>query len=419
MNYNGKKTDKNKIYEVLDKPHILEELYQSEPDSFKKIILSLAKENSESKVLQVWKARLEYTSKFVIEGFISPMAVFIIAIVFGLLIRVPEFFIDYEWYYPRFVPFMTMLSPSVYFLYKNRNTKVSITIAMFSLITILYVSLLPEINQSSSVAMALIHLPLTFLSLLAFSFLQEDWHQEIKRVAFIKYCGEIFILTVLILLGGGVFSALVVGLFEMQDLSIEDLYMQNIGILGVSSAPLVATYLYDSVLKRETFITTLLAKIFAPLFTFFVFSYLSVMVFMGNTPFLNRDFLIVFNGLLIVVLAIVIFSIVNRTRDGSIIFSDYINISLIFITLVINFLALSAIIFRLFEFGLSPNRFTVLGVNFLVFTHLSIMALAYIKVVNNKADILYLKSKVVQYLPIYAVWFAFISFFMPLFFSFA
>ena len=65
MNYNDKKTDKNKIYEVLDKPHILEELYQSEPDSFKKIILSLAKENSESKVLQVWKARLEYTSKSV------------------------------------------------------------------------------------------------------------------------------------------------------------------------------------------------------------------------------------------------------------------------------------------------------------------------------------------------------------------
>ena len=418
MNYNGKKTDKNKIYEVLDKPHILEELYQSEPDSFKKIILNLAKENSESKILQVWKARLEYTSKFVIEGFISPLTVFSIAIIFGLLIRVPEFFIDYKWYYPRFVPFMTLLSPSVYFLYKNRNTKVSITIAIFSLITILYVSLLPEIEPSSSIAMALVHLPLTFLAVLAYSFLQKGWQEEIKRIAFIKYCGEIFILTVLILLGGGVFSALFIGLFEMQDLKIEDWYMQNIGILGLVSSPLVATYLYDSVLRRETFITTLLAKIFAPLFTSFVFSYLTVMVFMGNTPFLNRDFLIIFNGLLIVVLAIVIFSIVNRTRDGSIFFSDYINISLIFITLIINSLALSAIIFRLFEFGLSPNRFTVLGVNFLVFTHLSIMALAYIKVVTNKADILYLKSKVVQYLPIYAIWFAFISFFMPLFFSF-
>ena len=38
-------------------------------------------------------------------------------------------------------------------------------------------------------------------------------------------------------------------------------------------------------------------------------------------------------------------------------------------TLIINGLALSAILFRVFEYGISPNKVVVSGVNILIFTH--------------------------------------------------
>ena len=39
-------------------------------------------------------------------------------------------------------------------------------------------------------------------------------------------------------------------------------------------------------------------------------------------------------------------------------------------TLIINGVALSAILFRVFEYGISPNKVVVSGVNILIFTHL-------------------------------------------------
>ena len=81
------------------------------------------------------------------------------------------------------------------------------------------------------------------------------------------------------------------------------------------------------------------------------------MMILGNSPFVNREFLVGCNGLLILILGIMVFSIATRSRDSKIIITDYINVLLVGATLLINSLALSAIIFRLVEYGFTPNRF--------------------------------------------------------------
>ena len=70
-----------------------------------------------------------------------------------------------------------------------------------------------------------------------------------------------------------------------------------------------------------------------------------------------------FNGILLGVLAVTIFSIVESDSDEKKNISDYINFSLIVLALIIDTVALSAIVFRLSSYGITPNRLAVLGVN--------------------------------------------------------
>ena len=408
-----------------DDPDGLENLYWSDSEAFKVALLSAAVQKPDSKAFQVWRARLEYNSSVENPSGVPIVVVLLLATFFGLLVRIPETFLTETWYYPRFGPFFTLLSVATYFLYKNPNFKLSVGLSIFSILTSIYLILIPDWQSfgkadwhSDSITMALIHLPLTTLILLGICFVQQSWQDTKQRIAFVKFCGELLMLSTLILISGGVLSGLTVGFFELMNMDIVEWYMSNIGVIGIVSTPLVATYLYDSVLHRKMQIAVLLAKVFSPLFFIFVLSYIIAMMILGNSPFVNREFLVGCNGLLILILGIMVFSIATRSRDSKIIITDYINVLLVGATLLINSLALSAIIFRLVEYGFTPNRFCVLGANLIVFVHLISIMVAYIQVIRQKIDFDLLRKKVVSYFPAYACWFVFITYLLPLIFDF-
>jgi len=410
---------KKQILEKKDNPQGLEELYRSNPENFKEALLPLAGDKSNSILFKFWQVRLEYEGSSPSRPAVPLAAVLMIMAFFALLIRIPAIFISEEWYYPRFAPFFTILSVAAYYLFKNPDRRLITGSAIFGILTILYLSVLPDIETSDSIIMALIHLPLTALALLGICFVQKEWRGTEQRIAFIRFCGEMLVLGTLIMIGGAVLTAFALGLFEMIGVKIEDWYMQNVGIIGAASIPLAAAYLYDSVLKTKLNIMVLLAKIFSPLFCILVFIYIAVMMIGGHSPFVNRDFLVIFNGLLILILGIVIFSFVTRGRNSKINLTDYVNIFMVAATIIINLLALAAITFRLFEYGLTPNRFCVLGVNLIVFIHLIIIAVTYVRVITKKSDFDLLRKKVTGYLLVYCCWFIFVTYFVPLIFRFS
>ena len=409
---------KKQILDKEDDPQALEDLYRSDPENFKVSLLSAATQKPNSKLFKFWRVRLEYEGGDKNPSAVPIPVVCLIVAFFGLMVRVPENFFTEIWYYPRFAPFFIVLSVATYFLFKNPNLLFSIALSIFSILTSIYLILLPNWQSSDSVTMALIHLPLATLIFLGICFVQKDWRETEQRIAFLKFCGDIFILSTLILLGGGVLTAFAMGLFELMGVDIEDWYLSNVGVIGIVSIPLVATYLYDSILQRRLYITELLAKIFSPLFFIFVFAYIIVMMIGGYSPFVNREFLVVFNGLLILILGIIFFSIVTRGRDSKIYITDYVNVLLVSASILINIIALSAITFRLVEFGFTPNRFCVLGVNWIVFIHLIIIAIAYVRVIIHQIDFDLLRKKVVSYLPVYCCWFVFVTYLLPLVFGF-
>ncbi len=189
-------------------------------------------------------------------------------------------------------------------------------------------------------------------------------------------------------------------------------------MVGAAAVPVAGTYLYDVVFKRRTGIASVLARAFAPLFLVMTATYLAVAFLGGHNPFVDRQFLITCNGLLLVVLGMTVFSIAERGGQAEVGWMDYVNVALLVITLVIDVIALSAIVFRLTSYGLTPNRVVVLGANLVVMTHLAWTCRAYIGLIRGKGSAGGVQQAVAGYLPVYVGWAALVAFVLPLVFHF-
>jgi hypothetical protein len=163
----------------------------------------------------------------------------------------------------------------------------------------------------------------------------------------------------------------------------------------------------------------MLAKAFSPLFLVMVVAYLVTMLVLGKSPYMDRPFLIVFNGLLLLVLGLAVFSVVRRPANSPVGVVDYINLSLILVTLVIDVVALSAIAFRVISDGLTPNRAAVLGANLIVFVHLLLIARAYFVAMLARRAFAEIGAAIANFLPVYCIWVTLVALGLPLVFGFA
>lgn len=405
------------ILQLLDEPRGLEALYRRDPKAFRRALEEASRAVPESVVLEVWRARLEggepglggtWRSKL-------PRAI-TIALVFGALVRLPAIWLEEGWYYPRFAPAWVVLALCAYFWIDRRDRRSLVLGLALVLASVVWVGQLPD--YTDSVVMALIHLPLVFWALLGFVFTADAWRDTEARIRFVRYNGELVVLASLVALGGLVFSAVTVALFELVSENVENLYFENVAVFGAVAVPVAGTFLYDAVFDRRTGIAAVLARIFAPLFLVMAVIYLAAALVGGKNPFFDRSFLITFNGLLLVVLGITVFSIVERGRESPVGMMDYVNLALVAVTLLIDGIALSAILFRTAWFGFTPNRVVVLGANLIIMVHLARMCWTYVGLLRRKVGFVGMRRVVGSYLPIYAIWAAVVAFLLPLVFRF-
>ena len=93
-------------------------------------------------------------------------------------------------------------------------------------------------------------------------------------------------------------------------------------------------------------------------------------------------------------------------------------IGLSLLTIIDNGIALSAIVFRLTEYGVTPNRIAVLGSNLLMLTHLSMIAYQLIKILKKDAELIEAEKTIGKFLPLYAAWAVIIIFLFPVLFGY-
>jgi len=413
------------ILNHLHDPEELESLYRQDPEAFREAVEEAIHASPDSIVLHVWRARLGYNQTVLDPKHGTKLWYALgICLAVGALVRLPAIAFEEWWYYPRFGPLWIILGLAGYFLVRRPDRALLMTGVILAATATGYVSLLPATRlgedwyYTDSVVMALIHLPIALWSYLGLVFLGNSWRDARARVQFLRYNGELVILTSVVGLGGMVLSGLTAALFLLIDLEIAEWYFPNVGVFCAVAVPVGATYLFDAVFDRRTAIAPVLAHVFAPLFLLMVTTYLIVTLVQGANPFIDRSSLITFNGLLLLVLGISMFSLVERKTGADLGLIDYINLALISLTLVINVVALSAILFRITSFGFTPNRVAVLGVNVIALVHLAWILATYIGLVRRKVGIEAMDRVVGNYLPIYSAWAAIVAFFLPVVFGF-
>ena len=143
-----------------------------------------------------------------------------------------------------------------------------------------------------------------------------------------------------------------------------------------------------------------------------------MMAIYQKNPFNDRNYLTTLNSLLIVVLGLLIFTIAERNNTSKITINDYLNIGLAFVTIILNSITLSASIFRTASdiYGLTPNRITILGINFLVFIHLLGILFNYVRFVWKSNPFEKLENWIAGYLSYYAIWAILVSVLLPIIF---
>lgn len=208
-------------------------------------------------------------------------------------------------------------------------------------------------------------------------------------------------------------------MFELIDLDIEDFYFQHIAIWGFAASPVIATHLVRTTPQLVGKVTPVIAKIFTPVVFVMLTIYLAAVLYTGKDPYNDREFLIVFNALLIGVMAIILFSISENSYTSKNKLSLFMLCGLSVVTIILNSIALSAIIFRLWEWGVTPNRAAVLGINVLIFMNLGWIAFSLIKNLISSQQTDAAEKSIAKFLPVYAAWVFIVTFIFPLMFGFA
>ena len=87
-------------------------------------------------------------------------------------------------------------------------------------------------------------------------------------------------------------------------------------------------------------------------------------------------------------------------------------------TIIVNLVALSAIVFRISEWGFTPNRTALLGANVLILINQLLVTVQLFKVLFREGSVSGIGKTIAAYLPVYFVWVVVVGFLFPLIFWF-
>jgi hypothetical protein len=411
----------NEILNKLDNHTALEALYQENPQTFKTMLDDALAFRPGSETLKTWQARLAHNAQHKNSRTNNKLSLVIaIALLAGVFAKFPVIFsLADDWFYPRFLPIIVITPIILYFVNFKANTLTNrVLLAGVAFCTIVSWQM-PELENSDSITMSQIHMPLLMLSILGISFTGAHWKKVVKRIEYLGYLGEVFIITVLIGLGGGLLTAISIGLFDLIGVDVSTFYQDYIIIFGLVAAPTVASYAYDFVLNRDSQYANTLSSIFIPLFFITVVAYLVATIYQGKTPYHDREFLIIFNGLLLVTWAMSVFYIIGHSPLKGSRLMNFVHIGLLASTLTVNAIALSAILYRWAELGTTPNRVAVTGANILIFIHLIGITYRSLQDSFMEKEARHVESAIANFLPLYSIWSLVVVVILPVAFRFS
>lgn len=412
---------KQEILDKLQQPEALEQLYQSDRARFKNAFVEVYPEISENPVAATWQARLNYHKPDLTWGTRQEWGIILLSIFLaGILAKLQQILaIDEDFFFSRNIAFIVLPFLTIFFAWRFQlSTTRSLIIGAVFVAAALYMNLLPDMRQSHTILLACIHMPLFLWSVLGFTYTGKDFMDLGRRTAFLQFTGDLVVMSGLLLIAGMLLTGISFGLFELISINLEHFFEEVVLVWGLPAVPILATFLITVNPQLVNRVSPVIARVFTPLVLFTLVAYLFAVFYTGKDPYNDREFLMIFNLLLIGVVAIILFSVSETEEESRSRWTPALLLSLSVVTIVVNTIALSAILFRISEWGMSPNRLAVLGGNLLILINLLLVFFRLWQSVIGRGSTGKVKDSIAAYLPIYSLWTLVVVLLFPLIFGF-
>jgi hypothetical protein len=221
---------------------------------------------------------------------------------------------------------------------------------------------------------------------------------------FIRFTGEWLIYFVLLGLGGGVLTAFTVGTFDAIGLDVEGFIESWLLPCGAVAAVIVAAWLVEAKQSVIENMAPVLTRVFTPLFAGTLLAFLAAIIWTTNGIDVERDVLILFDLLLVIVLGLLLYAISARPLTDRPGLFDHVQLALLVTALIIDVLVLLAITGRITEFGFSPNKTAALGENIILLTNLAWSAWLFLGFIRGRMSFARLEQWQTRYIIVYAAW---------------
>lgn len=275
----------------------------------------------------------------------------------------------------------------------------------------------PFAPGGSTETLTALHLPIAlWVAAVGVAYAGARWREGAGRMDFIRFSGELFIYYVLIGLGGGVLLAFTALIFQAIGVDIEPVFESWLLPCGAAGAVLMASWLVEAKQSVIENMAPVLTRLFTPLFAAVVLVFLGTMLWTGRGVDVERDVLIAFDLLLVIVLALLLYSVSARDPSAPPGVFDVLQVVLVVSALAADAVALWAITARISEFGFTANRVAALGENAVLLVNLAWSAVLYLRFLRGRGPFAAVERWQTDYVPVYAAWAAFVVVaFPPLF----
>ena len=267
--------------------------------------------------------------------------------------------------------------------------------------------------------LVVIHTPVVLWLLAAVAYAGGDWRSHGRRMDFVRFTGELAMYLALIQAGAGVLIGLSVGVWNLAGFDLEPYLEDWILPFGIPGAIMVAAWLVEVKMNVVENIAPVLTKVFTPLALVMLVAMFAVMVLGDSLNAVDRNLLILMDAVLILVVALLLYSIsAHNPMEPAGVF-DWLQLALVVAALAVDALALSAMLTRIAEFGWTANKTAALGLNLILLAHLAWtgwLTLGFVRRTGTFHDV---ERWQTRYLPVYGLWAAIVVVVFPLIFRFA
>lgn len=285
------------------------------------------------------------------------------------------------------------------------------------MVAAIVVNLYPFGDDSVTELLAAGHLPVVLWFAMAFPYTSGAIGSRERRMDFVRFTGEWVIYYALIALGGGVLVGLSVGVLEPADIDV-DRVIEWVVPMGAAGAVIVAAWLVESKQTVVENMAPVLTMVFTPLFAVMLIISTVVYAATASGGTFDRDRLVVFDVLMVVVVGLVLYGMSAREPSHHAGWMDRIQLAAVVSALVLDLIVLGAMLARVGDLGFTPNRAAALGLNLVLLVNLGGTAWWSVRFVTGRCAHHRLERWQTSYLPCFGAWAATVVVVLPLVFSF-